>query len=178
MQYLLMAASSRKNSLNKKLIYSVEVALSNLKASSRKLDFLDYVPIGYCGDIEEKKGVPDIAKDFALMLKNAEKVIFSTPEYNYSIPGVFKNLIDWVSRIKPSPWQGKKILVLTASPSIQGGSRSYAHSLQIFHGLGAHLFPKTMHLSNAHTQFDKNDMLQDQKLQVQIEEIIKGFAEF
>ncbi|MEQ9115707.1 MAG: NAD(P)H-dependent oxidoreductase [Rickettsiales bacterium] len=178
MKILLMAASSRKGSVNKKLINESEKILSTRNCNLVKLDLENFLSIGYSGDIEENQGIPDIVKKFGAELEKVEKVIFSIPEYNSSLPGVFKNLIDWVSRLRPSPWQNKKMLITTASPSIQGGSRSHLHALHIFQGLGVNVLPRTLNLSNAYGQFDSNCKIKDKTIYALLDSILKQFLEF
>jgi chromate reductase len=53
-----------------------------------------------------------------------------TPEYNYSIPGVLKNAIDWLSRVTPQPFAKKPVAIQTASPGQIGGARAQYHLRQ------------------------------------------------
>lgn len=54
----------------------------------------------------------------------ADAIIIVTPEYNYSVPGVLKNALDWLSRLPDTPVAGKPVAIQTASPGTIGGARA------------------------------------------------------
>ncbi len=58
----------------------------------------------------------------------ADAVMISTPEYNKNLPGVLKNALDWVSRVKGNPWKDKPVVLMAAADGRAGGERSM-HSL-------------------------------------------------
>ncbi|MCV5871152.1 NAD(P)H-dependent oxidoreductase, partial [Escherichia coli] len=59
---------------------------------------------------------PEVVKDFKNKILSADAILFVTPEYNYSIPGVLKNAIDWASRpYGASAWEGKPAAIMGAS---------------------------------------------------------------
>ena len=60
----------------------------------------------------------------------ADGVIIVTPEYNYSVPGILKNALDWLSRLSPQPLAGKPVAIQTASPGLIGGARAQYHLRQ------------------------------------------------
>ena len=66
----------------------------------------------------------------AEQIRAADGVIIVTPEYNYSIPGVLKNAIDWLSRVSPQPLASKPVAIQTASPGMIGGARAQYHLRQ------------------------------------------------
>ncbi len=74
----------------------------------------------YNADIQNTQGFPAAVTEFIKRMHNANGIIISSPEYNFSMPGTLKNLIDWVSRITPMPWNKQNILLLSASPSLVG----------------------------------------------------------
>ncbi|MEJ2036038.1 MAG: NAD(P)H-dependent oxidoreductase, partial [Maritimibacter sp.] len=61
----------------------------------------------YDGDLEEASGIPTPVQRLADQIAAADAVLISTPEYNKNISGVLKNALDWVSRVKGNPWNGK-----------------------------------------------------------------------
>lgn len=84
----------------------------------------------YNADIQEA-GFPESVKAMAQAITEADGLIIVTPEYNYSVPGVLKNALDWLSRCDPQPLAGKPVLIETASPGAIGGARAQYHLRQI-----------------------------------------------
>lgn len=68
-------------------------------------------------------GFPAPVKALRERIARADGVVIATPEYNYSIPGVLKNALDWVSRGEDQPFNYKPVAVLSASPGPMGGAR-------------------------------------------------------
>lgn len=92
----------------------------------------------------------------------ADAIVFATPEYNYSIPGVLKNAIDWISREKPSPFAGKPIAIMSASTSLMGGVRAQYHLRQVLVFLDAHPVNKPeIIVGSAPSRFDDAGNLTD-----------------
>ncbi|MBV1833439.1 NADPH-dependent FMN reductase [Novacetimonas pomaceti] len=75
-------------------------------------------------------GFPPPVLAMAEAIRNADGVIIVTPEYNYSVPGVLKNAIDWLSRVTPQPLAAKPVAIQTASPGMIGGARAQYHLRQ------------------------------------------------
>lgn len=90
--------------------------------------------------------------------------MIATPEYNYSIPGVLKNAIDWVSKAPDQPFRRKPVAILGASMGAIGTARSQYDLRKVFVFLDAHLLgqPEIM-ISTAHTRFDADGHLTDEK---------------
>lgn len=74
---------------------------------------------------------PDKVLSLGEAVTNASGIILLTPEYNYSIPGFLKNVLDWVSRLSRAPFQGKPVAIQTASAGVLGGIRAQYHLRQI-----------------------------------------------
>lgn len=80
-------------------------------------------------------------REFCEQIARADGLVFVTPEYNYSLPGVLKNAIDWASRpALESPFKGKPCLVITVSGGALGGVRAQAHLKYILNGMLAKVF--------------------------------------
>jgi chromate reductase len=75
-------------------------------------------------DLEIAEGIPAEAKLLFDQIAAAEAVVISSPEYNKSIPGVLKNALDWVSRIKGNPWKDKPLAIIGAADGREGGARA------------------------------------------------------
>lgn len=177
---LMMGMSLRKGSFNKKLIKNAYRLLQDVKTSHEieELHFNNYPMPVYDGDLESEEGIPKAAVELGEKIAQADALILSTPEYNGSIPGPFKNAIDWVSRISPMPWNGKKILLLGASPGRLGAIRSLGHSRVPLTAVGTFVYPEMFGLSQAHKAFDDSDVLTDQGNEERLRELLKKFLEF
>lgn len=98
-------------------------------------------------------------------IRAADAILIATPEYNYSIPGVLKNAIDWASRpYGDSAWSGKPVAVLGASISTLGTARAQYHLRQVFVFLDMHPLnqPEVM-IAKAGERFDGDGRLTDEK---------------
>ncbi|POF62250.1 hypothetical protein CFR73_12620 [Novacetimonas maltaceti] len=93
-------------------------------------------PLGSIGDFPhysqdvQEAGFPAPVTAMAQQIAGADAVVIVTPEYNYSVPGVLKNAIDWLSRVSPQPLAGKPVAIITASPGMIGGARAQYHLRQ------------------------------------------------
>lgn len=116
-----ICGSLRKDSWNRKVME----ALPGLAPEGMKITeappFRDFPP--YDADVQNSSGFPKAVSALADAIRNAEGVVFVTPEYNFSIPGALKNAIDWVSRIENQPFAGKPVALQSASPGPVGGAR-------------------------------------------------------
>lgn len=120
MKILGFAASNSIHSINKRL---VKFALSYFKEKNTELlDLNDYeLPI-YSADREWATSIPLPAYDFAAKIREADLIIISFAEHNGAYSAAFKNIFDWVSRIKDKEvWKGKKLFLLSTSPGGRGG---------------------------------------------------------
>ncbi|MCX6111772.1 MAG: NAD(P)H-dependent oxidoreductase [Proteobacteria bacterium] len=175
MKILAFAASLKKNSVNAMLIKIVSKILKEQDCDIELIDFSEFdVPI-YNGDIEESKGIPSGALKLKEKIEKCDGIVISSPEYNYSVPGTLKNLIDWTSRIRPQPFKDRNILVMSASPAMAGGVRGLWHLRVPLEGLGAFVYPEMFSLAVAHEAFDSQGNLKDKNLVNTLENNIKSF---
>lgn len=124
-------------------------------------EFVEFdVPL-YNGDVEQRDGVPHGAQAFGRRIHAADGLLLVSPEYNFSLPGTLKNLIDWVSRIRPVPLRGKHGLLLAASPGAIGGIRGLWQLRIPLEGLGLIVFPDMFALPNAAKAFTEAGELND-----------------
>ena len=77
------------------------------------------------------QGRPPSVERFRQQIRDADALLFVTPEYNYSVPGVLKNAIDWASRPPEQPFAGKPAAIMGASPGVIGTARAQYHLRQI-----------------------------------------------
>lgn len=114
-----VCGSQRPGSFNRMVLKII----SNKLSPEDSLEILDWdsVPPFDVERLGEK--TPQEVLNVAAILKDADAVIISSPEYNYSIPGMLKNLIDWMSKIDSKPFNGKPIAIISATTGQLGGSR-------------------------------------------------------
>ncbi len=174
LKVLVFAASLRSESLNQKLAaLAARVAREfGAQVDLAMMSTFD-VPL-YNGDVETAAGIPAGAQTFRARLLASDAFIVSSPEYNASMPGTIKNLIDWTSRFRPQPFDGKHGLLLSASPSLAGGNRGL-WSLRIpLEHLGSRVFPDMFSLAMAHKAF-VDDSIADAALRARFERTVQAF---
>ncbi|MEO8098031.1 MAG: NAD(P)H-dependent oxidoreductase [Acidobacteriota bacterium] len=115
---------------------------------------------------------------FKAKIRAADAILFATPEYNFSIPGVLKNAIDWASRpYGDSAWTGKPVAVMGASVGTLGSARAQYHLRQTFVFLN--MFPLNQPevlIANASEKFDKDGNLTDEKTKQFIRQQLEALA--
>ncbi|HLF67285.1 MAG TPA: NAD(P)H-dependent oxidoreductase [Gammaproteobacteria bacterium] len=175
MRILMLAAALRQDSLNKKLI---NVAAQMVKKAQHEVDlasFSEFILPLYDGDAEKAQGIPEATQHFVNRMQQVQALIISSPEYNHSIPGTLKNLIDWVSRISPMPWKNQYILLLSASPSMVGGNRGLWATRIPLEYCGSFVYPDMFSLAKAPQAFDATNHLIDEKVSSRLEKMITDF---
>jgi chromate reductase, NAD(P)H dehydrogenase (quinone) len=112
-------------------------------------------------------------------VREADAILFVTPEYNYSVPGVLKNAIDWASRpYGDNAWDGKPAAIMGASIGNIGTARAQYHLRQIFVFLNVVTVnrPEVM-ISNAAQRFDSEGNLTDEKTKDHIRKLLRSLVE-
>lgn len=144
------------------------------------LETFDLAPIPlYNGDVEAK-GVPEPVANFQKRIAAADAILIATPEYNYSVPGVLKNAIDWASRSKEkSTLSGKPVAILGASMGRLGTARAQYHLRQtcVFLNLFPLNKPEVM-ISTAHEKFDAEGRLTDEDSRRLIAQLLEALAQW
>src|SRR3954469_18071841 len=173
LKVLVFAAALRADSLNSKLAALAARVARQAGASVDLASMRDFdVPL-YDGDVESAQGIPAGARELQRRLLATDAFILSSPEYNGSMPGTIKNLIDWGSRFRPQPFDGRHGLLLSASPSLVGGNRGlWALRMPLEH-LGTRIFPDMFSLSMAHKAFGGDDIA-DSALQIRFEKTVES----
>ena len=173
--FLGISGSLRARSYNTALLRAaVELAPPGARI---QLFSLAEIPI-YNEDVRER-GFPPPVEALRDRIRAADALLIVTPEYNYSIPGVLKNAIDWASRPPAQPFDGKPIALMGASPSMLGSARAQYHLRQSFIYLNAHILsrPELM-VASAPTRFDDQLRLTDEKTRETIINLLIGLRDW
>ena len=175
--FLVFEASLRKDSFNARLATLASQMIEQNGGSVDRAHIIDFDCPSYDGDVEGTEGIPTGAQIFRQRLLKADAFVLASPEYNASMPGVVKNLIDWTSRFVPQPFKGKQALLMSASPSMAGGNRGlWALRIPLEH-LGTRVYPDMFSLAQAHQAFGEGGRIADAKLQTWFETNIKCFMD-
>lgn len=170
-----IAGSLRKQSYNR----------SALRAAKQ------LVPEGVTLDIFEIDGLPGFSEDdeknppakvveLKKRIRAADGILIVTPEYNYSVPGVLKNAIDWASRpYGDSAWDGKPAAIMGASIGSIGTARAQYHLRQMFVFLNMFPInqPEAM-IATAQDKFDAQGNLTDESTKEHIRKLLQSLADW
>ena len=154
-----IAGSVRKASFNKSALRAAQ----NLVPEGASIEIFDIDGLpGFNQD--EEKNPPAKVTELKAKIRAADAVLFVTPEYNYSIPGVLKNAIDWASRpYGDSAWKGKPVAVMGASVGVIGTARAQYHLRQVFVFLDMDALNQPEVMINASKSFDDQGNLTDEQ---------------
>ena len=178
LKVLVICGSLRKSSYNAALTR----ALPELAPPHMKL--ITAPPIGtfplYNADMQDASGFPAPVNELAEAIRAADGVLFVTPEYNWSMPGVLKNAIDWVSRMKDQPFKEKPVAIQSCSQGPLGGARMQYHWRMSMTFLNAFIFgTPEVFVGSAQNKFDKETLaLTDQPTKDVIKLQLAAFAKF
>ena len=177
LRYLVFSASLRSGSLNTVL---ASLAGEVIKAHGGDVDLgsmSDFDVPSYDADVEQADGFPPGAEALRQRLEMCNAFVIASPEHNASVPGLLKNLIDWVSRYRPQPFNERHCLLLSASPSMVGGNRGlWALRVPLEH-LGARVYPDMFSLAQAHNAFDDHGRIANDQLRARFESTIANFMD-
>jgi chromate reductase len=168
-----IGGSLRKESYNQGLLRAaLEVVPEN---ATLEIISLENIPI-YNQD--DEKQMPESVLYLKSKIKAADAILIATPEYNYSMPGVLKNAIDWASRpYGDNSWNNKPLALMGASMGLQGTSRAQYHLRQVFVNLNVHALNKPeLLVGSAQDKFDAKGNLTDPKIKERIGELLKALV--
>ncbi len=135
-----VAGSLRKDSVNKTIL---RTAAEELAPEGVSIEIFDLASIPfYNGDLDGGDAQPEPVMEFKRKIRAADALYIVTPEYNYSIPGVLKNAIDWASRPpKSSPLFGKPAAI-AGGGGMSGTARGQMHLRVVLASTGVWVLPK------------------------------------
>lgn len=174
-----IAGSLRSGSYNAALLRAaVEASPPELRV---EIASIAGIPL-YDGDVEEQAGIPAPAAELKDRIAAADGLLLVTPEYNNSLPGVFKNAIDWMSRPMSDigrVFAGKPVALIGATLGRGGTALSQAAWLPVLRVLGTRpWFGKQLHVASAHRVFDGEGKLVDDDVRQRLAEYMQAFAAF
>src|SRR6476646_2345400 len=153
-RFLVFSASLRKDSFNKILANLAATILQTNGGVVDLAEMKDFDCPSYNADVEITEGIPSGAEEFRKRLLANDAFVISSPEYNASMPGLLKNMIDWVSRFRPQQFNERHALLMSASPSMAGGNKAlWTLRIPLEH-LGTRVFPDMFSLAVAHQAFN------------------------
>ena len=168
-----IAGSLRRGSANRALLRLAQ----EMAPSGMTIESFDIAPIEPYNEDVRQQGFPKPVEDLRARIKAADGLLLVTPEYNYSIPGVLKNAIDWASRPPDQPFNDKPAAIMGASPSALGSGRAQYHLRQSCVFLNMHLInkPEVM-IAAAHTKFNEQGKLTDEPTRGFVRDLIVSLA--
>ncbi|MEZ0369923.1 MAG: NADPH-dependent FMN reductase [Candidatus Sericytochromatia bacterium] len=152
LKILALAASNSPQSINRELVARA-AALSHFEATVMDLTAYDEIPI-YSTERQQRDGFPPEIQELYTMIQAHDGLMIASPEHNGSMPAVFKNVIDWLSRINMKFLSDKPLLLLSTSPGPRGGSTNLEHLAKLVPWWGAQL-TGTYSLGNFYQQLDR-----------------------
>ena len=172
MKVVAIVGSIRKDSYNLQLAKHVQARY----ADKFEVEVLDLKPLPmYNQDIE--LDAPQEVLDFKAKVKAADAVLWVTPEYNGTIPGVLGNAIDWMSRVD-KVMHGKPSMIMGASMGATGTVRAQMHLRDILFasGINSPLLPvNEVYVGSAHEKFDAEGNMTDEATNAFLDKVIGNF---
>ncbi len=177
------SGSTRSGSFNQAVATAATEAAREAGAEVEQIDLSDYALPLYNGDLEDREGIPKNALALKKKFIAADGFIISSPEYNSGYSPLLKNTIDWCSRAESeeeeplAAYDGKSILLLSASPGPLGGLRGLFAIRSVFQNIGVTVFPEMLSVRSAHQVIEKG-RIADEKWSKKIKEIATDYVAF
>ncbi len=170
-----IAGSLRKDSYNRAALRAAKALVPD-GVNLETFDLAGIPPFNQ----DEDAHPPDRVVLFKQRIRAADAILIVTPEYNYSIPGVLKNAIDWASRpYGDSAWEGKPVAIMGASMGPLGSARAQYHLRQCFVFLNMYPInrPEVM-IINAAQRFDAQGNLTDEHSKANIQKLLAALVDW
>jgi chromate reductase len=170
------AGSLRAGSYNKTLLR----AAADFIPEDVDLEIFDIGDIPAFNQDIERDMMHAKVKEFKSKIRDADAILISTPEYNFSVPGVLKNAIDWASRpYGDNPFDGKPVAIMSASVGMLGGARAQYHLRQIFVFLNMHpINTPEIIVTFAQDKFDSSGKLVDENTKKFLRQLLQNLVDW
>ncbi len=177
MHFLGISGSLRSGSFNAALLRHVGALLEAAGGEFEIYEGLREVP-PYDEDFDVRDPAEAVAR-LRATVRDADAVLFATPEYNSSIPGVLKNAVDWLSRpsLADCALRGKPVAVVGASIGVFGAVWAQADLRKVLGAAGARVIEGEVALGRAMDRFDADGRLNDENLEDEVREIVDDLLE-
>ena len=153
-----ICGSLRAKSFNR----SALLAAAELMPAGMQMTVADYADVPLFNQDVQDKGIPEAVMRLAQQIREADALLIASPEYNFSISGVLKNAIDWLSRVPAPPFKDKPVAILSATMGPLGGARQQYELRKV---LGCQealvLLKPEVFIGQAQTKFDAEGKLTD-----------------
>jgi chromate reductase len=171
--FLGLCGSLRQGSYNRAALR----AATSLAPPDVRIETVEIGAIPLYNEDVRAAGLPAPVVELRQRIKAADAILFVTPEYNYSVPGVLKNAIDWASRPPEQPFDGKPMMVMGASGGLLGTARAQYHLRQMMVFLNGHFInkPEVM-IGSAASKFDADGNLIDETTRGLIRQLLENLA--
>ena len=174
MKVLGISGSLRRDSHNAKLLR----AAGDLLPPGVELELWEGLKSVPPYDADDDGGDRDgILVSLDAAIRDADAVLFSTPEYNHSVPGQLKNALDWASRpFRSNPLRGKPVAVISASPNSRGAASAQAELRRVLRVIGARVVGPEFAVPRVHERFDADGRLSDDMVRVRLRKLLVELA--
>ena len=176
MRVLGISGSLRRDSHNTELLR----AAADLLPPGSELELWDDLKAVPPYDADDDFGLmerPEALRSLDAAIRDADVVLFSTPEYNHSIPGVLKNALDWISRpLAQSPLRGKPVAVVGASTGMFGAVWAQAELRKVLSAIGARVVDRELPVGLASDAFTEDGRLADHDLELALADLLAELA--
>jgi chromate reductase, NAD(P)H dehydrogenase (quinone) len=170
-----IAGSLRRASLNRATLR----AARQLAPAGATIEILDLDGIPAFNE-DDEAAPPARVVELKTRVRAADAILFATPEYNYSVPGVLKNAIDWGTRPHAdNAWDGKPAAVMGASSGMLGTARAQYHLRQVLLAVNMHPLnrPEVL-IAKARERFDADGNLTDEKTRALIAKLLNALVDW
>jgi chromate reductase len=173
MKVLAIAGSLRRGSWNRRLLLGA-VGLLPDGVELELWDGLKDVP-PYDED-DDTERAPAAVADLRDAIAGADAVLFATPEYNSSIPGVLKNAVDWASRpLATNPLRNKPVAVIGSSTGAFGAVWAQAELRKVLAATGARVTEGDLAIGHVQTRFEEGELV-DHEIGEELREVVEGLV--
>ena len=170
------SGSLRSRSLNRMLLEDAAARAAALDdVTVDVLDLRDHPLPLYDADIQDRDGIPDEARQVFDRIAASDALLVANPEYNGGYPAVFKNLVDWVSRIDMFVFHPRYVGLLSATPGKGGGVRGIEHTRALFDNIFVTSHPEPFGLPSAKEVLEDGALV-DADESTRLDDWIEGFV--